>query len=227
MKLRLSAGLFAVMLALSSCAQGPSDLESGSPPEGHRSASADPTRTSIPLEQTRAEVPDSDAQASHGDGSGTPTSTSNEDGAADAQQGESPEQDESSPESMDAGATDRVLPEVPPVALPAGIIPGETEVAVCLEIQERLGVYRTAAVENEIPVVLQLLPTVEDFEIEIFSAAHGHDWGDQIIEQLTNARREWSTALAVLSSGEDRQAADHMAMALGHIDAALAVSCPQ
>ncbi|KUG57116.1 hypothetical protein AVL62_15090 [Serinicoccus chungangensis] len=73
---------------------------------------------------------------------------------------------------------------------------------------------------------MQLLPAVEDFELEVYSAAEQHDWGDQIIEQLTIARREWSTALAALSSGDESLADEHAAEALTHLDAALTVDCP-
>ena len=120
-----------------------------------------------------------------------------------------------------------VVTELPPLSVPLGTIPGESEVEVCAAIKDRLETYRQLAVEHPVVAIRQLLPGMEEFELEIFTAAELQPWGDQIIEQLVNVRREWSTALSAEESGDPSEAQARAAAALGFLDAAIAVPCPE
>ena len=53
------------------------------------------------------------------------------------------------------------------------------------------------------------------------------DWGDRIIEQTTNVRREWVTALAAERDGDSAAADDHDATAVEYLDQAIDdAACP-
>ena len=117
--------------------------------------------------------------------------------------------------------------ELPPLSIPLGTIPGQNAVDVSAAITDRLETYRRLAVENPIAALRQLLAGMDEFELEIFTAAELQPWGDQIIEQLVNVRREWSTAISATEAGDPSEAQARAAAALAFLDAAIAVPCPE
>ncbi len=121
------------------------------------------------------------------------------------------------PTDPDGSATqDEVPVDLTPVT-------GTTETALCTAIVERLGQYRTAAADG-IPGQ-PLIDALAEFEAQIDTQSDDQDWGDRIVEQLTNARREWATARSADSSGDSAEAARRAEAGRGRLDRAID-DCP-
>jgi len=118
------------------------------------------------------------------------------------------------------------VPDPPQVSIPIGTVPGDDETEICPAILDRLETYRQLAIENPLPTIRQLLPGLEEFEAQIFTLADAQTWGDRIVEQLVNVRREWSTALSAADSGNESEAKARAGSALEYLDAAIDADCP-
>lgn len=113
--------------------------------------------------------------------------------------------------------------DAPPVELTP--VTGDGEAELCAAIVDRLGEYR-AAVDDALPTQA-LLTALEEFEAQIDTQSDDQDWGDRIIEQLTNVRREWVTSIGATDSGDDDAAQEHADAATEHLDAAIDdAACP-
>jgi hypothetical protein len=111
--------------------------------------------------------------------------------------------------------------------LPVALTPveGTTEAELCDAIVVRLGDYRDV-VADELPTQ-DLLDAIDEFEAQVDTQSDDQDWGDRIVEQLTNVRREWATSLAAQRDGDEAAAQEHADAALGHLDRAIDdAGCP-
>ncbi len=122
-----------------------------------------------------------------------------------------------------ADGGDATTDEQLPVALTP--VEGTTEAELCDAIVVRLGDYRDA-VADELPTQ-DLLDAIDEFEAQVDTQSDDQDWGDRIVEQLTNVRREWATSLAAQRDGDEAAAQQHADAALGHLDRAIDdAACP-
>jgi hypothetical protein len=120
-------------------------------------------------------------------------------------------------------AGDAAAEEQLPVALTP--VEGTTEAELCDAIVVRLGDYRDV-VADELPSQ-DLLDAIDEFEAQVDTQSDDQDWGDRIVEQLTNVRREWATSLAAQRDGDEAAAQEHADAALGHLDRAIDdAGCP-
>jgi hypothetical protein len=113
------------------------------------------------------------------------------------------------------------------VDLPVELTPvsGEGEAELCAAIVTRLEEYRDAA-SNGLPSQ-ELIDALDEFEAQVDTQSDDQDWGDRIVEQTTNVRREWVTALAAERDGNDADADGHNAAAVAFLDQAIdEAGCP-
>lgn len=115
---------------------------------------------------------------------------------------------------------------VPQPSVPTGSIPADDEATACEAIQARLEKYLEIAEESGVNGLLSLQMGLEEFEHEIDSISQQQDWGLQMLEQIYQVRREWSTAYSAHESGDMAAAEEHFDKAAGYMEAALAVPCP-
>jgi hypothetical protein len=111
--------------------------------------------------------------------------------------------------------------------LPVDLTPvsGEGEAELCAAIVTRLEEYRNAASDG-LPSQ-ELIDALDEFEAQVDTQSDDQDWGDRIVEQTTNVRREWVTALAAERDGDSAAADDHNATAVDHLDQAIDdAACP-
>ena len=108
--------------------------------------------------------------------------------------------------------------------VPFDPVVGGDEPTLCAAVIERLQLYRDATAD-ELPDDT-LTTTLEQFEAQIDVEANDQDWGDRIIEQLTNVRREWATARSAQAAGDSARAQERNEAALGFFDAAIDTECP-
>ena len=84
-----------------------------------------------------------------------------------------------------------------------------------------------AAVEAGDATDQDLLDAIDEFEAQVDTQSDDQDWGDRIVERLTNVRREWATSLAAQRDGDEAAAQEHADAALGHLDRAIDdAGCP-
>ncbi|MFN7151953.1 MAG: hypothetical protein ACK4V6_21045, partial [Microthrixaceae bacterium] len=131
----------------------------------------------------------------------------------------------------DAQDPDPEDPGVPPegaepvaTSVPIGAVAGTTEAELCSAIVARIELYRAVVVDS-IPDE-DLITALEEFEGQVDSQSDDHDWGDSIMESLTNVRREWATARAAAASGDDGEARARTDASIEHLDEAIATPCP-
>jgi len=118
-------------------------------------------------------------------------------------------------------------PDADPAPLPADLTPvaGDSEAQLCEAILVRIGEYRDA-VAAEIPSP-ELLDALEEFEAQVDSQSDDQDWGDRIIEQMVNARRELVTAVGASSDGDEAAAASRQEAGVDRLDRAIdEAGCP-
>ncbi len=117
-------------------------------------------------------------------------------------------------------------PEEAPVAtsVPIGAVDGTTEAELCTAIVDRIERYRAVVVDS-IPDE-ELITALEEFEAQIDVQSDDQDWGDAIMESLTNVRREWSTARAAAAAGEDAEARERTDASIEYLDEAIDTPCP-
>lgn len=121
------------------------------------------------------------------------------------------------------GAPDNGVEPAPPVELAP--VAGGDEAELCAAIVARLGEYRAVAADGGVDQTL--LDALDEFEAQIDTQSDDQDWGDRIIEALTNVRREWVTALSAQDQGDEGGADERFAAALGHLDRAIDdAGCP-
>lgn len=112
----------------------------------------------------------------------------------------------------------------PPVELSP--VQGEGEAELCSGIVARLEDYRAVAADGGVDQAL--LEALTEFQAQVDTQSDDQDWGDRIIEALTNTRREWATALAAEAQGDDASAQERYAAAIGHLDTAIEdAACPE
>jgi hypothetical protein len=143
-------------------------------------------------------------------------SASGDDGGSDDATGDAPD-------GSDDTAVD---PEAPPTTLvPIGPVEGSGEVELCAAIVERVQQYRDATTDRLPDEVL--VTSLEEFEAQVDTLSDDQDWGDRIIEQLTNVRREWATARSAAQNDQAEEAEARNEAALGHLDRAIdTADCP-
>ena len=130
----------------------------------------------------------------------------------------------------DDPTTDGSEPVEGPDATVATVVPvdpiqGSTEAELCAAIVERLEQYRDAAREQLPDDVL--IASIDEFEAQVDTLSDDQDWGDRIIEQLTNVRREWATARSAAQADEPDEAEARNEAAIGHLDQAIdTADCP-
>lgn len=136
--------------------------------------------------------------------------------------------DQTATTSGDAEAASPVGPSTTTTVLPPGLlepVSGTDEVELCRAIVVRLGEYRDAA--TNLAPDLFLLEALDEFEAQVDTLSDDQDWGDRIIEDLTTVRREWVTALAAQSSGDEAEAERRNDAALASLDEAIDdAACP-
>jgi len=118
-------------------------------------------------------------------------------------------------------------PDADPAPLPVDITPvsGDTEAQLCEAILVRTAEYRVAVAAG-IPGP-ELLDALEEFEAQVDTQSDDQDWGDRIIEQLVNARRELVTAVGAASDGDDAAAASRQEAGVDRLDRAIdEADCP-
>jgi hypothetical protein len=121
------------------------------------------------------------------------------------------------------GAPDGGAEPAPPVELAP--VAGGSEAELCAAIVARLGEYRAVAADGGVDQTL--LDALDEFEAQIDTQSDDQDWGDRIIEALTNVRREWVTALSAQDQGDEGEADERFDAALGHLDRAIDdAGCP-
>lgn len=103
-------------------------------------------------------------------------------------------------------------------------IAAKGEVAACTEVQARLRTYRAIAANAPVSDLGLLQSSLDEFEQNVYTVADQQDWGDRMIERLTNVRRLWANAMAQAEDGA--AAKKQSAEALKTLDEALAVDCP-
>ena len=111
--------------------------------------------------------------------------------------------------------------------LPVSLVPveGTSEAELCSAIVVRLGDYRDA-VADQLPSQ-ELLDALTEFQGQIDTQSNDQDWGDRIMEQVTNVRREWSTAIAADRDGDGGAAQQHVDAGLDRLDRAIdEAACP-
>ena len=109
--------------------------------------------------------------------------------------------------------------------VPTGPVEGTGEAELCAAIVERVQQYRDATTEQLPDEVL--VTSLEEFEAQVDTLSDDQDWGDRIIEQLTNVRREWATARSAAQNDETAEAEARNDAALGHLDRAIdTADCP-
>ncbi len=112
------------------------------------------------------------------------------------------------------------------IEIPAAAIVGADEVQRCAAVVQRLQEYRNLAAITGTTAVGQLFEAASDFEAELFTVAESQDWGDRIIEQLVNVRREWADARSARET-DPAAAEEHAATALALLDDTIAsADCP-
>lgn len=154
-------------------------------------------------------------------GSTTTAATTDEDG---------PSEDSSDDGAPDDPTTDGSEPVEGPDATVATVVPvdpiqGSTEAELCAAIVERLEQYRDAAREQLPDDVM--IASIDEFEAQVDTLSDDQDWGDRIIEQLTNVRREWATARSAAQADEPEEAEARNEAAIGHLDQAIETAdCP-
>lgn len=115
---------------------------------------------------------------------------------------------------------------LPQPTIPTGSIPEDDEATACEAIQERLAEYQALAESAGPGGLVSLQLGLEEFENEVDFISQQQDWGLQMLEQLYQVRREWSTAYAAYEAGDEAAANEHFAAATEYMNAALAVPCP-
>jgi hypothetical protein len=165
------------------------------------------------------------ALSGSGSDDGDDTTTAAErDTATTAPDGESgPTEPGANPGDGPEGAADGDVEPAPPVELAP--VAGSTEAELCAAIVARLGEYRAVAADGGVDQTL--LDALDEFEAQVDTQSDDQDWGDRIIEALTNVRREWVTALSAQDQGDDGEADERFDAALGHLDRAIDdAACP-
>lgn len=127
------------------------------------------------------------------------------------------------PDDPDAAAGDDAEAD-PPVELSP--VQGQGEAELCSGIVARLEEYRAVAADGRVDQAL--LEALTEFQAQVDTQSDDQDWGDRIIEALTNTRREWATALAAEAQGDDASAQERYTAAIGHLDTAIEdAACPE
>lgn len=134
--------------------------------------------------------------------------------------------DDTSGDAPDGSEDTALDPEAPPTTLvPIGPVEGTGEAELCAAIVERVQQYRDATADQLPDEVL--VTSLEEFEAQVDTLSDDQDWGDRIIEQLTNVRREWATARSAAQNDETAEAEARNEAALGHLDQAIdTADCP-
>ena len=126
-----------------------------------------------------------------------------------------------------SGETGQSAPTSAPTTteLPAALlvpVSGSDEGELCAAVVERLTEYRDLAASGGVDQ--QLVEALDEFEAQVDTQSDDQDWGDRIVEQLTNVRREWVTALAAEESGDP---GTHLEAAAAFLDTAIDdAGCP-
>lgn len=132
------------------------------------------------------------------------------------------------PDASDPDGEDPVAPpdegEVVATSVPIGAVAGTTEAELCTAIVARIELYRAVVVES-IPDE-DLITALEEFEAQIDVQSDDQDWGDSIMESLTNVRREWATARSAAAGGDESEARARTDASIEHLDEAIATPCP-
>ena len=118
-------------------------------------------------------------------------------------------------------------PDADPAPLPVDLAPveGETEAQLCQAILVRIGEYRDA-VADEIPSP-ELIDALEEFELQVDTQSDDQDWGDRILEQMVNARRELVTAVAAAGVDDAETASARQTAGVDRLDRAIdEADCP-
>lgn len=142
-----------------------------------------------------------------------------------------------SPESTD-DADDPAPPASPATTLPPRPDPidivypdlpviEDTESATCIGVRDSMIAYREIAASSPISAFLELQLALEEFENVADFVGQGQDWGVRIVEQINLVRRDWSTAYTAEGEGDTETANARMQAALGYLDAAIDVPCPE
>jgi hypothetical protein len=132
------------------------------------------------------------------------------------------------PGTDEPGTDDTAAPsdeaEAVATSVPIEAVAGTTEAELCTAIVARIELYRAVVVES-IPDE-DLIAALEEFEAQIDVQSDDQDWGDSIMESLTNVRREWATARSAAAAGEDAEARARTDASIEHLDDAIATPCP-
>jgi len=145
----------------------------------------------------------------------------------------------SEPDSTDGTGDDEAPSASPPrtiapmgtdpvdIILPMPPAVGDAESASCSNVKQGMIAYRELAASSPISAFLELQLGLEEFENVADFVGQGQDWGVRMVEQLTLVRRDWSTAYTADSEGDAATATARLAAALGYLDAAIDVPCPE
>lgn len=117
--------------------------------------------------------------------------------------------------------------DTPQVSVPALPADEGSEHLTCNSINALLREYRDLAAGSPVSALPQLQLALEEFDNMTDYLADGHEWGLAIVEQLVLVRRDWSTAYVADLEGDTATAEARSAAALGYLDAAIAVPCPE
>jgi hypothetical protein len=159
------------------------------------------------------------------DGDGTTDTTSTTEVTDDAESATTSTPANTETEDPDPGE-EPAAPEEEPVAtsVPLGAVDGTTEAEICTAIVARLELYRAVVVDG-LPDE-ELITALEEFEAQIDVQSDDQDWGDSIMESLTNVRREWATARAAAAADDAAEARARTDASIEHLDEAIDTTCP-